>query len=99
MAEARRIADVLSELHARRGYGRLQATHTAEEAWREAAGEMFAKQTRLGPVKRGVLEVIAAGPMVAQELQFQKERIIAKLAELLPDEKIRDLRCRVGPVK
>lgn len=99
MADARRIADVLSELHVRRGYGRMQATHSAEAAWAEAVGPALVGQTRLGAVKRGVLEVIVAGSPAVQELQFQKERIVRRLQELLPDEKIRDLRCRVGPVK
>jgi predicted nucleic acid-binding Zn ribbon protein len=98
MADARKIVDILSELDARRGYARIRTTQTAEEAWQEAAGSDFAAKSRPGPVKRGVLEVIVANSMLAQELQFQKERIVKRLAELLPHEKIRDLRCRIGPV-
>jgi hypothetical protein len=45
-----------------------------------------------------VLEVIVANSMLAHEMQFQKERILARLGELLLDEKIRDIRCRIGPV-
>lgn len=37
--------------------------------------------------------------MVAQELQFQKEQIVARLAELLPEEQIRDVRSRIGAVR
>jgi predicted nucleic acid-binding Zn ribbon protein len=98
MADARRIADILSELDARRGYARIRTTQTFEEAWREAAGPAFNEKSRPGNVKRGVLEVIVANSMLAHELQFQKERIVTKLAELVPHEKIRDLRCRIGPV-
>jgi predicted nucleic acid-binding Zn ribbon protein len=97
MADARKMAEILSELDARRGYARIRTTATAEEAWREAA-PAFAGKSRPGPVKRGVLEVIIASSMLAQELQFQKEPILKRLTELLPHEKIRDLRCRIGPV-
>lgn len=98
MADARKIADILSELTARRGYARIRATQTVDEAWCEAAGAPFAGKSRLGPIKRGVLEVIVANSMLAHEMQFQKERILARLGELLLDEKIRDIRCRIGPV-
>ena len=33
-----------------------------------------------------------------RKLAFQKQALIKRLAELLPDEKIRDLKLRVGPV-
>jgi predicted nucleic acid-binding Zn ribbon protein len=98
MPDARKIAEILSELDARRGYARIRTAATAEEAWREAVGPEFGGKSRPGPVKRGVLEVIVANSMLAHELQFQKEQIVKKLAELLPQEKIRDLRCRIGPV-
>jgi predicted nucleic acid-binding Zn ribbon protein len=55
--------------------------------------------TRVGAARRGVLEVTAADSATAQELQFQKEPILAKLIAALPDHKLRDLRCRIGPVK
>jgi predicted nucleic acid-binding Zn ribbon protein len=99
MADARRIADILSELQARRGFARLTAGDELAAAWREAAGEQIARQTRPGTIRRGLLEVTTANSMLAQEIQFQKERIVAKLVELLPQEKIRDVRCKVGPVK
>lgn len=99
MFDPRRLADILTELHARRGYVRVRSSDTCEEAWREAAGESLGKQTRVGAIKRGVLEVTAANSMVAQELQFQKEQIVARLAELLPEEQIRDVRCRIGAVR
>ncbi|MCE9608040.1 MAG: DUF721 domain-containing protein [Planctomycetia bacterium] len=98
MFDPKRLVDILAELHARRGYARVRVADTCDEAWREAVGESLIAQTRLAAVRRGVAEITAANSMVAQELQFQKERIVARLAELLPEEKIRDLRCKIGPV-
>lgn len=38
MFDPRKLADILTELHARRGYARVRSSDTCEEAWREAAG-------------------------------------------------------------
>jgi predicted nucleic acid-binding Zn ribbon protein len=94
----RHIADVLSQLTARHGYGRVQAAGAFVEAWRQAAGERLAERTRATTVRRGVLEVLVGNSTLAQELGFQKQDLLARLGELLPDENIRDLRFRVGPM-
>jgi hypothetical protein len=49
-------------------------------------------------VRRGVLEVLVGNSTLAQELGFQKKSLVKRLAELLPEEKIRDLKFRVGPL-
>lgn len=84
---------------ARRGYGRVQAAGLLSETWRKAAGDEFGSQTRPGQVRRGVLEVTVGNSILAQEISFQKGALLKKLAELAPDEKIRDLRFRVGPIE
>lgn len=95
---AKSIADVLSELEARRGYSRTKSSDSLTEAWHKSAGPAAA-HSRVGEVRRGTLEVIVANSMLAQELQFEKERLLSQLIELLPDHKLRDLRFRVGAVK
>jgi len=92
------IADVLAELMARKGLGRVQSTRVCEAAWREAAGELLAGHTRLGPLRRGVLDVIVGNSTLLQELVFRKGDLLASLRERLPDEGIRDLRFRLGAV-
>ncbi|GAF92482.1 unnamed protein product [marine sediment metagenome] len=96
--EPQRMADVVAGLMARRGYGRLQAAAVADEAWGEALGEKLARHTRPGAVKRGVLEVLVRNSAVMQELTFQKKKLIKKLLQLLPNEKIKDIKFRVGSV-
>jgi hypothetical protein len=66
--------------------------------WRQAAGEALASCSRATQVQRGVLEVIVENSLVMQEIGFQKLALIERMAELLPGENIRDLRCRVGPL-
>jgi len=98
MAYPRKIDDVLAQLIARRGYARERSAAAMEAAWREAAGEQFGRFTRAGSVRRGTLEVTVANNLVAQELGFQREDLINKLARLAPDEPITGIRFRVGNV-
>lgn len=91
-----RIGDVLAGLLARRGYARVLAASQLEAAWKEAAGEPLAGQSRPGAVRAGVLEVLVRNSAVVQELTFQKRRLLGRLKELAPGEKIKELRFRVG---
>ena len=83
---------------ARRGYARQQSASACEDAWREAAGPLASQYTRIGPVRRGALEVIVANSTLVQELGFQKPQLLEALNRLLPEESIKDLRFRVGPI-
>jgi predicted nucleic acid-binding Zn ribbon protein len=94
----RPIADVVSQLLARRGYARIQSAFEFEQAWKQAAGEVMSTHTRPGNVKRGVLEITVRNSSVLQELTFQKKQLLTKLQTLTTDQPIRDLRFRVGAV-
>jgi len=80
---------------ARRGYARILSNHQFSDAWIQASGRLH-QQSRSGQLRRGVLEVVVANSLVLQELTFQKRQILTTLNQLLPDQKIRDLRFCVG---
>src|SRR5262245_3704001 len=92
------MRDVLSQLLAKRGYAQIQTTATCDAAWREAVGSKLAADTRPGNVRRGVLEVLVRNPSISSELGFLKAKIVKTLTKLLPEQKIRDLRFRVGTI-
>ena len=93
------LGDVLSNLFAERGYGRLQAVGELEAAWVAAVGELGARQTQLGGVRRGVLNVTVAHPALLEELSsFQKPQLLATLRREVPGTPILDIRFRIGPV-
>ena len=46
---------------------------------------------------RGVLEVFVSHSALVQEMGFHKRQTLLRLAELLPDEGITDIRCRLLP--
>jgi predicted nucleic acid-binding Zn ribbon protein len=91
-----KIGNVLAELMARRGYGRVRSTEAYEQAWREAAGSLLAQYSRVGTLRRGCLEVTVTNSTLLQEVTFQKADLLERLKDLLPDEGIRDLRFRMG---
>jgi predicted nucleic acid-binding Zn ribbon protein len=93
-----KIGDVLSQLMSRRGYARVQASSQLGEVWARAAGEPLAAASRPGNLRRGVLEVIVGNSAVIQELNFMKRTILKQLTQLAPEQKVRDLRFRIGSV-
>jgi predicted nucleic acid-binding Zn ribbon protein len=99
MAQPKKIGNIVADLVARRGYARVISSNTCGQVWLQVVGGAFAKFTRPGQVRRGVLEVTVANSLMMQELTFQKANLVAKLSELLPDEPINDLRFRVGQVE
>lgn len=96
---ARRIGDVMSDLFARRGYAQVQSTAELQEVWACAVGKSWAKHSRPVGLRRGVLQVVVQNSMAMQELVFQKQQLLRQIRAALEDEKIRDLRFRIGPVE
>jgi len=94
----KKIADVVAQLIAQRGYGRIDANEQLTDVWAAAAGEPLATYSRPGKLRRGTLEVTVTNSTIMQEFTFQKQRILAELGRALPDAKIRDLRFRVGTI-
>jgi len=93
------LSDILGELFASRGYGRLRAQKELEDAWNAAVGEPGCQQTRLGEVRRGVLSVTVAHPTLLDELAaFRKPALLAALRQNAPGTVVHDIRFRVGPI-
>jgi predicted nucleic acid-binding Zn ribbon protein len=93
------LSDILSELFATRGFGRLRALKELEDAWNAAVGEPGCHQTKVGAVRRGVLNVTVAHSTLLEELAaFQKPSLLAALRQNAPGTLIHDIRFRVGPI-
>ena len=92
------LANAVNDLLARRGYAQIETTAACAAAWSAAAGAELARVSRAGEVRRGNLEVTVQNSLVLQELTFRKGELLRKLATLLPDQKIRQLKFRVGSI-
>jgi hypothetical protein len=95
----RPLSEILGELFASRGFGRLRALTELEDAWNAAVGEPGCRQTKLGEVRRGVLSVTVAHPALLEELAaFRKPALLAALRQNAPGTVVHDIRFRVGPI-
>src|ERR1700678_3075362 len=95
----RPLSDILGELFTVRGYGRLRARQELEDTWNTAVGEPYCRQTRLGEVRRGVLNVTVAHSTLLEELSaFRKPALLSALRSGAPATTIHDIRFRVGAV-
>jgi predicted nucleic acid-binding Zn ribbon protein len=91
------LAEILSRLFTVRGWGRRQGRLRLEQAWAEAAGEETARHTRVGGLRRGVMEVEVGNSVLLQELaHFNKRRLLENLRARLPEITVADLRFRLG---
>ena len=91
------LGEILSRLFTARGWGRRQDRLRLEKAWAEAAGPEHAAHTRVGALRRGVLEVVVGNAVLLQELtHFHKRRLLEQLRGRLPGTPLTDLRFRAG---
>lgn len=93
---AAKLGDVVAQLLAKRGYAHVQGAAALDELWKRTVGPRFASQTKAGAVKRGVLEVVVANSVVIMELTMQKKQLLLALQHTSPEQKINDLKFRVG---
>ena len=92
-----KLGEILSRLFAARGWGRRQERARLEEAWSAAIGASGASHTRVGLLRRGVLEIVVDSAVLLQELaHFQKRALLEQLRSRLPGVTINDLRFRAG---
>ncbi len=91
------LADILGRLFTARGWGRRQERLRLEQGWAQACGERLAAQTRVGALRRGVLEILVANATLMQELAgFYKRKLLEALRKQLPEMTLVDLRFRAG---
>jgi Dna[CI] antecedent, DciA len=96
----RPLAEILGDLFTVRGYSRLLARQELEDVWNATLGEPYCRQTRLGEVRRGVLNVTVAYSTLLEELAaFRKSALLQALRACAPAMTIHDIRFRVGPVR
>lgn len=93
------LGEILNNLFASKGLGRLRAATELHAAWNMAVGEPLCHQTEVGDVRRGVLNVTVAHPALLEELSaFRKPALLASLRQNLSGTVIHDIRFRVGPI-
>ncbi|MFO0957276.1 MAG: DUF721 domain-containing protein [Isosphaeraceae bacterium] len=93
------LSDVLGNLFAARGLGRVRGARELEAAWAASVGEADLRRTRVGGLRQGVLSVTVSHPALLEDLAaFRKPAILAALRQNLPGLPVHDIRFRVGPI-
>ena len=95
------LGEILARLFTARGWGRRQERLRLEEAWADAlvACGLAPQQTRVGALRRGVLEVVVGNGVLMQELaHYHKRRLLEQLRRRLGGLPLTDLRFRAGVV-
>lgn len=95
MGPPQKLGELLSNLISRRGYAQQQTNEEIGQAWNEIVGQSLSQNSRIGRVRRGVLEILVSNSVALQELQFEKTLFLRRLKGLLPQHEIRDLRFRI----
>jgi predicted nucleic acid-binding Zn ribbon protein len=93
------LSEILSRLFTARGWGRRQDRLRLEQAWAGAVAAcgLAPEHTRVGGLRRGVLEVLVDNAVLLQELaHFHKRRLLEHLRGRLPGATVNDLRFRAG---
>jgi predicted nucleic acid-binding Zn ribbon protein len=67
-----------------------------QEVWEDAVGPAIADAARPTAEREGVLTVVCAAAVWAQELNLMAEVMLARLNAAMGAEQIRELRCRTG---
>ena len=91
-------SNLVSRLMAHRGIGQQESSNELAQAWEQVVDSRTAARTRVGNLKRGILEIHVDSPMTSQHLTFKKADLLQQLATVLPKAKLRDLRFRIGNI-
>jgi predicted nucleic acid-binding Zn ribbon protein len=97
--QPRAIGSVLASVVLKKRYACVETGEQLRRVWNELVSPATAARTEPVGVKRGKFEIVVAHSALAQELSFEKVRLLAGLRTALPDTKIDDLRFRVGSVE
>ena len=81
---------------ARKGFAQQESKNDLSKVWNTLVGESLNKKTRVGLLKRNVLEVYVSSSAVNQQLTFQKSQLVKQLQKQLPKENIKDIRFKIG---
>jgi predicted nucleic acid-binding Zn ribbon protein len=91
----KRIGDLLGLIMARYGYAQSAGRAELERAWDEIVDGRAKEKTRLGPIRRGVLEIAVDSASLLADLEsFEKDRLLAALQAKLGPTTVRGLKFR-----
>ena len=96
MREIPTLANILPQLIALRGIGRIRGDRQLLEAWRAVSPEEIAEGSRPSTIRNGVLTVLVQSSALLSELvSFHKSALLTRLKSDFPHLRIRDLKFKL----
>ena len=78
----KKLGDILGYVAAKYGFAQTTTKNELETIWNEVAGDRYRSGTRVGPLRRGTLEIGVQNGLLLQELEgFQKAMLLKQLQE------------------
>ena len=93
------IGNIVADILARKGLGRQEATLELDKIWNKIIEKPLAEITRCGQIRRQQLEIVVENSTAMQELTFRKQELIDLLNREIPQQKLKDIRFRVGTIQ
>jgi len=89
----KKARSIVNRLLARKGLVETQANQALQQRWKELAGSQAAAQTRLGHLRKGVLQIFVNNAALKHYLQMNEKQLREGLAQ--HNSQIQAIRFRV----
>ena len=94
--DAKKLGDVLSQVIAMRGIGRIRGDRQMADVWKSVSSPEIAAGSRPTIFRNGVLQIVVTSSALLGELvSFHKSAILARLKADHPALKVRDLKFKL----
>ena len=97
--KTKQASDVLNRLLARKGYAQQRSCRDLDDHWNAIIDTRWQTKTKVGRLNQGVLEITVTNSSVSHHLNFVKQELLKQLQLRLPQNKINDLRFRIGTIQ
>lgn len=88
----------INRVIARRGVTQIQARDELVAAWRKVCDPQLVNHTQVLTLRHKKLEVRVGHSLINQQLNFEKEQLLAALQQQLPQMNLQGLVFKTGPV-
>ena len=90
--------NLINQIISRRGIAAEKSNNQLQGIWDSIVPMEVANQTRVGTVKRRVLEITVGNSGLMQILGFSKDEYLTQLNHQLGNQDIKDIRFRIGRI-
>ena len=92
--KAKSIKDILYEYLAGTNFKEINEKINIETSWKNNVGKTISNNTKIISYKKGPLSIKTSNPIWRNELSLQKQDLINKIKEALPELNIKDITFR-----